>query len=119
MTLIVRVSAGGMRVEGFARKNGKGWRERWCCWFPGMRAAFPSWCGGTSRTRMEAFRSADAAPGQYTVVAIEDGWGMDWTRPEVIGRYLPGGIAVTVQDTLDRYVRLPGGSSSRALTGSG
>jgi hypothetical protein len=55
-----------------------------------------------------SFVMRDAVPGQYTAVAIEDGWALDWTRPEVIGRYLPGGIAVTVTDTLDKIVRLSG-----------
>jgi hypothetical protein len=36
--------------------------------------------------------------GQYTVVAIEDGWKIDWAEPAVIARYLPGGLAVTVSD---------------------
>ena len=53
-----------------------------------------------------SFGLRDAAPGQYTVVAIEDGWDLDWTRPEVIGRYLPGGIAVTVMESPDEVVHL-------------
>ncbi len=47
----------------------------------------------------------DVAPGEYALLAIEDGCSLDWTRPEVIGRHLPGGIAVTVTDTLDKVVR--------------
>jgi hypothetical protein len=41
----------------------------------------------------------DVAPGQYTIVAIQDGWDLDWAQPEVIGRYLRRGTAVTVVDT--------------------
>jgi 5-hydroxyisourate hydrolase-like protein (transthyretin family) len=35
-------------------------------------------------------------PGEYMVVAIADGWTLDWARPEVIGHYLPGGLKVSV-----------------------
>jgi len=40
------------------------------------------------------------------VVAIQDGWALDWSRPEVIGRYLPGGIAVTVTGESGKIVQL-------------
>jgi hypothetical protein len=53
-----------------------------------------------------SFSLHDVAPGQYTVVAIEDGWDLDWARPEVIGRYLPQGIAVTVTERQGKLVRL-------------
>jgi hypothetical protein len=46
------------------------------------------------------------APGDYTVVAIRDGWELDWAQPQVIRRYLPGGVAVTVTDSSDKLVSL-------------
>jgi Carboxypeptidase regulatory-like domain len=30
-------------------------------------------------------------PGNYTVIAIEDGWTLDWSRPAVLARYAPHG----------------------------
>ncbi|HVZ84213.1 MAG TPA: carboxypeptidase-like regulatory domain-containing protein [Terracidiphilus sp.] len=54
-----------------------------------------------------SFNLHDAAPGRYTVVAIENGWGMDWARPEVIGRYLPRGQAVTLNSQSGKAVQLP------------
>lgn len=36
------------------------------------------------------------APGTYTAVAIDKGWTLDWRRPEVISRYLAGGVRITV-----------------------
>jgi hypothetical protein len=35
-------------------------------------------------------------PGEYTVVAIDDGWELDWAHPAVIAHYLPLGLKVTV-----------------------
>jgi hypothetical protein len=43
-----------------------------------------------------SFQLNRVVPGQYTVVAIEDGWTLDWARPEVITRYLPKGLKIIV-----------------------
>jgi hypothetical protein len=48
----------------------------------------------------------DVVPGQYIVVAIEDGRELGWSRPEAIGRYLPGGIPVTVTDSSGKVLNL-------------
>ena len=37
-------------------------------------------------------------PGTYTAVAIENGWNVEWQRPEVLARYLPNGVGVSVPD---------------------
>jgi hypothetical protein len=49
----------------------------------------------------------NVVPGQYTVVAIEDGWELDWSQPEVIARYLPRGLAVTVSDNAGKLLAIP------------
>jgi hypothetical protein len=108
LTLVVKVSAGGTRVEGFAGAVGKGKAGVLVLLVPRDAAAFPELVRRDQSNSDGSFSMRDAVPGQYTVVAIEDGWTLDWTRPEVIGRYLPGGIAVTVTDTLDKIVRLSG-----------
>jgi hypothetical protein len=36
-------------------------------------------------------------PGAYTALAIESGWELEWTNPEVLKNYLGRGIAVRVQ----------------------
>jgi hypothetical protein len=43
-----------------------------------------------------SFQLSRVVPGEYTAVAIEDGWTLDWARPEVIAHYLAGGRKVTV-----------------------
>jgi hypothetical protein len=53
-----------------------------------------------------SFSLRDVVPGQDTVVAIEDGWELDWAEPQVIARYLPGGISVTVSDKSGKLVTL-------------
>ena len=43
-----------------------------------------------------SFQLNRVVPGQYTVVAIEDGWTLDWARPEVIAHYLPKGLKIII-----------------------
>ena len=43
-----------------------------------------------------SFTLKSAIPGVYTLVAIEDGWTLDWARAEVIRHYLPRGQRVSV-----------------------
>ncbi|MBV8629851.1 MAG: carboxypeptidase regulatory-like domain-containing protein [Silvibacterium sp.] len=43
-----------------------------------------------------SFQLNRVVPGQYTLVAIEDGWTLDWARPEVIAHYLPKGTKIIV-----------------------
>lgn len=53
-----------------------------------------------------SFSLRDAAPGKYTVVAIEDGWELEWARPEVIRRYLSQGVGVTVTEHSAKQLQL-------------
>lgn len=107
LTILVKMSADGMRVEGFAEKGGKGAAGVMVLLVPKDPAAFPELVRRDQSDSDGSFALRDTAPGQYTAVAIDDGWELDWTRPEVIGRYLTGGVAVTVTDTRDKVVHLP------------
>jgi hypothetical protein len=44
-----------------------------------------------------SFSLYNVVPGNYTVVALEDAWNLEWANPAVIGKYLPGGIVVHVE----------------------
>lgn len=35
-------------------------------------------------------------PGKYTVLALEDSWELDWTKPGALDKYLPGGTVIQV-----------------------
>ena len=43
------------------------------------------------------FTLPNVVPGAYTVLAIENGWELEWTKPEVLKDYLGGGAALQVQ----------------------
>jgi len=100
------LAQGKTGIEGFAKRNGKG--------EPGVMIVLVPRDPGASlelfrRDQSDSdgsFRLLDAAPGQYKIVAVEDGWELDWARPEIISRYLPGGTPVTVTEDSGASMRL-------------
>lgn len=54
------------------------------------------------------FSLRDVAPGSYTVIAIENGWDLDWSKPEVIAVYAKHGRVIQVGETLNKPLRLSG-----------
>jgi hypothetical protein len=97
------------RIEGFAHKDGKGRPGVMVVLVPKEPAAFHALARRDQSDSDGSFSLRDAAPGEYTVVAIEDGWELDWARPEVIARYLSKGIAVTVTESSGKLARLSEG----------
>jgi hypothetical protein len=106
LQVVVTVSLSETRIEGFARKAEKGAPGVMVVLVPKEPAAFPALARRDQSDSDGSFALRDVAPGRYTVVAIEDGWDLDWTRPEVIRRYLPGGIPVIVTESSGKLVRL-------------
>jgi hypothetical protein len=120
LQVVVTVSLGETRIEGFAKKDDKalpgvpGDRSTVAGVVAGVMvvlvpkdlATFPALARRDQSDSDGSFALRDVAPGQYTVVAIENGWDLDWERPEVISRYLPQGVTVTVTETSGKLVRL-------------
>jgi uncharacterized protein (DUF2141 family) len=111
LTLVARITSGGASVEGFARKDAKGVSGVMVLLVP-LAPALSAPAAFSDRIRLDqsdsdgSFSLHDAAPGQYSVLAIQDGWDLDWSRPGVLARYLPAGIPVTVKATSENAVRL-------------
>ncbi len=106
LSLAVTIGLGETRIEGFARTNGKGASGIMIVLVPNNR---PAWQALIRRDQSDSdgsFSLRDVVPGQYAVVAIQDGWTLDWTDPQVLARYLPAGIAVSVTGSSGKLVTL-------------
>ena len=53
------------------------------------------------------FSLKNVSPGSYTVIAIDDGWDLDWSQPGVIGAYLKHGQSVKVAASTTQSMKLP------------
>ena len=104
--LVVTLSDAETRVEGFARKDGKGLAGAMIVLLPRNPALWQSLTRRDQSDSDGSFALQNVAPGEYTVVAIEDGWQIDWTSPEAMARYLPGGTSVTVSEKSGTLIHL-------------
>jgi hypothetical protein len=106
LSVVVTVSQGTTRVQGFAHKNGTGAAGVMVVLVPKDLAAMDGLVRRDQSDSDGSFSLHDVIPGQYTLVAIEDGWELDWAQPQVIARYLRGGIAVTVSESSAKITTL-------------
>jgi 5-hydroxyisourate hydrolase-like protein (transthyretin family) len=101
------VSQGATEVEGFARKDGRGVAGVMVVLAPQNLRAMKTLARRDQSDSDGSFSLRDVVPGHYTVMAIEDGWDLDWSQSEVIARYLRSGVAVTVSDSSGKLLTLP------------
>jgi hypothetical protein len=103
----VLLSAGKTSIEGFVKREGKAASGV-------MVVLIPS----EPETRQDLFRRdqsdldgsfvlRDVVPGSYTVAAIEDAWGFDWSKPTLLARYAQHGQALTIGELMQGAVHLP------------
>ena len=106
LSLVVTLGEGSARLDGFARKDGKGFGGAMIVLVPKHAANLVALARRDQSDSDGSFSLRDIVPGQYTIVAIEDGWELDWTQPGVLARYLLAGTAVTVNDSSGNVLHL-------------
>lgn len=95
------------KVEGFVKRSGKP--------VPGVMVVLVP---DDPESNIELFRRDQSdldgsfvlpsvAPGSYSVMAIEDGWTLDWSTPAVLARYAPHGQNITVGSQTKDSIHLP------------
>jgi protocatechuate 3,4-dioxygenase beta subunit len=104
--LVVTLSDAETNVEGFARKDGKGFAGAMIVLLPRNRALWRSLTRRDQSNSDGSFALQNVASGQYTLIAIENGWQLDWTSPEAMARFLPGGTSVTVSEKSGKLIHL-------------
>jgi hypothetical protein len=105
-SVVVSVSQEETSVQGFVRKDGKGVAGVMVVLVPKEKALFEGLVRRDQSDSDGSFALPNVVPGQYTVVAIEEGWDLDWARAEIIGRLIPKGVAVTVTESSGKVVQL-------------
>jgi hypothetical protein len=53
------------------------------------------------------FALHDVIPGSYSLIAIENGWDLDWSQPDVIAAYARHGQVIEIRNGSNLKVRIP------------
>jgi hypothetical protein len=94
LTVIATKAAGS--ISGIVTRNGKPASGVFLVLVPAsLSAGRFAWQPNQSDSD-GSFTFENVIPGQYTVVAIEQGWTLNWRDRSVIGPYLAGGAKVTI-----------------------
>ena len=96
VSVAATVSPSVSQVRGFARAEEKGIAGAMIVLVPRQPSAYRAMVRRDQSDSDGSFTLREVAPGQYTVIAIWDGWKLDWTDRDTMARYLPHGVAVTV-----------------------
>jgi uncharacterized surface anchored protein len=107
LSIMVTLNQNGTRIQGLVRKGGKGVAGAMVVLVPRDPAGLRSLARRDQSDSDGSFSLRDVAPGQYTVVAIEDGWDLDWAGPGALDRFLGGGIAVAVAEKSGKLITVP------------
>jgi hypothetical protein len=90
------LAEGSSTVTGYAKRDGKPAAGVMVLLAPKIPGADREMFRRDQSDSDGSFTLRQTVPGEYTVVAIEDGWALDWARTEVIAHYLARGLKVTV-----------------------
>jgi len=96
------IASGSTTVTGYAKLDGKGVGGVMIVLVPRDPASHDLYRRDQSDTD-GSFTLNRVVPGSYTLVAIQDGWTLEWARPEAIAPYLARGVRIQTsgQKTLE------------------
>jgi hypothetical protein len=105
-SLLLTVVGGSLNVEGTAKRAGKPFAGAMVVLVPknpeGNRGLFRRDQSDLDGT----FNLQDVVPGSYTVLAIENGWDLDWSQPAIIAAYVNRGRTIEVGNHFGQSMNL-------------
>lgn len=104
--LAIVLAADSATINGYAKLNGKAMGGVMIVLVPHDPAANREIFRRDQSDTDGSFSLKNVAPGTYTLIAIEDGWSLDWARPEVLARYLASGLKINIAFS-QKTVNLP------------
>ena len=96
INLVLVVTQDSATVHGYAKRNGQGVSGAMIVLVPHNADTDRELFRRDESNSDGSFELLNVAPGSYTLIAIDNGWTLDWARPEVLARYLPHGLKIDV-----------------------
>lgn len=103
----VFVATGSARVEGLAQQAGKPVAGAMIVLVPKHPDSNRDLFRRDQSDLDGTFTFQAVIPGTYTVIAIADGWDLDWSQPAVIAHYATNGQPLVIPAHLDHSLKLP------------
>jgi 5-hydroxyisourate hydrolase-like protein (transthyretin family) len=107
LTVSLAIVGSSVKVEGFVKRNGQPVAGAMVVLVPKNPESNHRQFRRDQSDQDGSFALPGVIPGAYTVVAIEDGWDLDWSSPGVIAHYCQHGQPMTVEGLNKTSVRLP------------
>jgi hypothetical protein len=101
------LTGGVMKLEGVAQKAGKPVASVMVVLIPKDPEAHREYFRRDQSDFDGTFSVAYVVPGTYTIVAVEDAWGMEWMQPGVLSRYALHGQELTIGPLMRGTMHLP------------
>jgi len=98
LTVAATAAIGSATVNGFAKRNGQGLGGTMVVLVPSHSGANPYLFRRDQSDSDGSFSFYRIVPGRYTVIAIQDGWDLEWAREGVLDKYLAGGVQVEIRE---------------------
>ncbi len=101
------LSAGVVRIEGVVQKKDKKIAGVMVALVPNDPVAHMDLFRRDQSDFDGTFVLQGVIPGAYTIVAVEDAWGLEWLQPSVLARYVQHGQNISVGDFMNGTLHLP------------
>jgi hypothetical protein len=95
--LTVHTSQAKSTLTGIALKDGKPFAGAMILLVPQEADQNPAFFHRDQSDSDGSFAMAPLFPGRYTLLALENGWDLEWSNPAVLFNYLPNGQAVEIK----------------------
>ena len=106
LTVALSLVGGSVTVEGFAKRAGKGASGAMIVLVPKNPEANHDRFRRDQSDLDGSFSLPNVIPGSYSIIAIENGWDLDWSEPAVLAQYLKHGQTLEVGDRSPTPMRL-------------
>ena len=90
------LARGSVSISGFARRDGAGVGGAMVLLVPEHAQDNADLYRRDQSDSDGSFTLSRVLPGNYTLVAIENGWSLEWSRPEAIAPYLARGVKLRI-----------------------
>jgi hypothetical protein len=106
LTLALSIAEGSVSVEGFAKRDGKPVGGAMIVLVPKIAEGDYDSFRRDESDLDGSFSLHDVVPGSYTVIAIENGWDLEWAKPAVVAQYLKHGRTLEVGNGSTTTIRI-------------